>query len=131
MDELTIDQKAERHLQVVADGMTKPTAGECLPCFVTRMLKEFGCDCTLRFAIRYRDHQAPRATDMEGRLGNMGGFCDCEIFLNGLRVADHLCTRDESGYRVGPTEMPACQQVRRGSTQPCANWTRRRRDDDW
>lgn len=132
MDELTIDQAAEQHMRVVPDGRTtKPRSGECLACYVRRMIREFGCDCTLRFAMRYRDQMAPRATGLEARLGDMGGFCDCEIFLNGLRVADHLCDQDEFGSMVGPAEMPVCRQVRPGSTQPCVNWTPRRRDDLW
>ncbi|WP_425464517.1 DUF2695 domain-containing protein [Nocardioides eburneiflavus] len=39
----------------------------------------FGCCTTLRFATRYRDLRAPRAVGLERRLGDRGGFCDCEI----------------------------------------------------
>ena len=74
----------------VARSLTRPHARECLVCYVLRMLNEFGCDTTLRFARGYRDLRAPRATALETRLGNMGGFCDCEIFLNGMRRAPHL-----------------------------------------
>jgi len=74
---------AERALADASLALLGPEPGECLLCYVHRMLVEFGCDCRLRFAAHYRDVRAPRATGLERRLGNSGGFCDCEIFLNG------------------------------------------------
>ena len=93
---------------------------ECLYCYVARMLEEHGCDNTLRWAARYRDLRAPRATALESRLGQMGGFCDCEIFLNGVMPAGG---EDEDE----PRPLPACEGVRAGSTQGCQIWGRRRR----
>jgi len=122
----TIDLQAERLLRRSADALTTPRAGECLCCFVVRMLDDYGCDCTLRFAKRYRDLAAPRASALERRLGQMGGFCDCEIFLNGMRPGDHLCTYDEDGEGTGATVPVTCAGVRKGSTQPCRHWVRRR-----
>ena len=86
-------------------------------------LDEFGCDCTLRFARRYRDAVAPRATALEHRLGQKGGFCDCEIFLNGwtLRYEHQLFDPDSEEYEY-PEELPACRGVRAGSIQPCELW---------
>ncbi len=45
----------------------------------------------------------------------MGGYCDCEIFLNGyqLRGADV-----DAAFEA----VPPCNGVRRGSVQPCGNW---------
>jgi hypothetical protein len=81
---------AESWLRERALGLTEPHAAECLFCFVARMLDEHGCDTTLRWATRYRDLRAPRATALENRLYRMGGFCDCEIFLNGMTLAPRL-----------------------------------------
>ena len=130
MDDVAIDQYAEAYVRSLARALTHPLARECLACYVLRMLNEFGCDTTLRFARCYRDVRAPRATALETRLGNMGGFCDCEIFLNGLRRARHLRAYDELGDEVAGEPLPACEGVRRGSTQGCSHWVRRRRGYD-
>ena len=62
----------------------------------------------------------------------MGGFCDCEIFLNGYRMARHLLVRDlDTDELDPPDEPPVCAGVGRTSTKPCANWQRRTRYDDW
>ncbi|MFN8195989.1 MAG: DUF2695 domain-containing protein [Nocardioidaceae bacterium] len=122
------DEVAEQLVRELAEGLTAPRAGECFLCFVARMLDEFGCDGTLRFARRFRDRRAPRATALERRVGRRGGFCDCEIFLN----AFHVCHRlrppppDVDGSvmpHVRPRrETPPCAGVRRGSTRPCDHW---------
>jgi hypothetical protein len=130
MDDVEIDQYAEQYVRSLARSLTRPGACECLACYVLRMLNEFGCDSTLRWAAAFRDERAPRATALEGRLGNMGGFCDCEIFLNGLRRVPHLRTYDELGDEAAGEPMPVCAGVRRGSTQGCAHWVRRRRGHD-
>jgi hypothetical protein len=122
MSELEIDQEAEAIVRALAADATDPRPGECVACYVARMLEDFGCDCTLRFARHYRDLRAPRASGLERRLGSMGGFCDCEIVLNGLRLVDHSWEDDPSG---SPALAP-CRGVRRGSTRPCTLWAPRR-----
>lgn len=132
-------QDAERVLADASLALLGPEPGECLLCYVHRMLVEFGCDCRLRFAAHYRDVRAPRATGLERRLGNTGGFCDCEIFFNGydLRPAYWVpdisleqddMDRDEMDKdeeQTWPNPLPGCARVRTGSTQPCALWCRR------
>ena len=108
MDDVAIDEQAVWLIRSMARRLTQPRAGECLVCYVARMLDEFGCDTTLRFARNYRDQMAPRATKLERRLGDMGGFCDCEIFLNGMRLAPHLRTYDANGEEVPGEGRPAC-----------------------
>ncbi|MBD8870590.1 DUF2695 domain-containing protein [Nocardioides donggukensis] len=125
-----IADEAERIVRVSEDVLTRPADGECLACFVARMLEEFGCDTTLRFARRYRDVMVPRATALERRLGRMGGFCDCEIFLNGLvRVRPSGDPSDLPGLDPSPVSAesgrPGCAGVRRGSARACARWARR------
>jgi hypothetical protein len=127
MSDTTIDQEAEALLRAASSLLTDPREGECLLCFVARMLDDFGCDTTLRWSLRFRDARAPRATALAARLGDVGGFCDCEIFLNGYRVAEALGDVDESGDRIGLAAPPDCAGARRGSTRPCGAWERRRR----
>jgi hypothetical protein len=56
-----------RHLSVL---ITQPEPAECLHCYVYRML-EFGCT-GLRWAKRYSDLRAPRATALERHLMSKG-----------------------------------------------------------
>ena len=120
----------------LAAELTRVRVGECLCCYVARQLEQFHCDCTLRHALRYRDSAAPRATALKDRLGRVGGFCDCEIFLNGYEPHPRLWTRehelDDDGVAVvvaaePPDQLPPCAGVRRGSVSPCSNWVRQRR----
>jgi hypothetical protein len=127
MTDTTIDQEAEALLRSVSSLLTDPRGAECLLCYVARMLDDFGCDTTLRWAARYRDARAPRVGGLEKRLGNVGGFCACEIFLNGYEIAEALCDHDEWGDRVAPEGRPTCTGARRGSTKPCSAWERQRR----
>ena len=93
--------------------------------------------CTgLRWAKRYRDLRAPRATALERRLGQVGGFCDCEIFLNGYTLAPDQWVRTPGVVVDGilyetepkhPDPMPDCLGVRAGSTRGCGLWVRRQR----
>lgn len=129
-------QAAEAILAEASDAVLRPGLRECLLCYVHRMLIRFGCDTTLRFAKRFRDACAPRATGLGDRLGRMGGFCDCEIFLNGYDLHDKywIPERISSEGEVTvvreshwPEPIPLCTGVRRGSTQPCELWVRRHR----
>ncbi|NYJ19819.1 DUF2695 domain-containing protein [Glaciibacter psychrotolerans] len=138
MDTKTITEEAEQILRDAAETMSAPRGGECLVCFVIRQLDEFGCDNSHRFVLRYRERCAPRASSLLTRLSDMGACCcDCELTLNAYDLHDSLWKPrqgnldsdgdDEVRDREWPEEMPPCQGVRRGSTQPCANWVRRRR----
>ena len=130
----------EEHLRLRARELVDPREGECLLCFLARTLHEVGCDTSLRWARRYRDLRAPRATALEQRLADVGGFCDCEVFLNGYVRASRLDRwgrwRDEdddneddgaSGTLLDDPERPTCLGARRGSTKPCALWARQPR----
>jgi len=134
MDTDPVVTDLERELRALSHELVDPRERECLLCYVHRML---ALECSgLRWATRYRDLRAPRATDLEGRLGQVGGFCDCEIFLNGYQPAPELWTPAQE-HREGdrrwwsdpepPERMPPCLGVRRGSTQGCALWVRQRR----
>jgi hypothetical protein len=120
----------EVQLSALASTLTDVRAGECLLCYVYRML-EFGC-AGFRWAGHYRDVRAPRATGLERRLGAIGGFCDCEIFMNAYEPIPAVCVPattadgdpDPWGLPEWPPQLPPCGGVRRGSTQPCSLWVR-------
>ncbi len=77
-----------------AAGILAVRPGECLCCYVGRLLDEYGCGCTLRFGRQHRDAVAPRATALERRLGYVGGYCDYEIVLNGWSLDQRFWTPD-------------------------------------
>jgi hypothetical protein len=87
----------EIELRTLSVALTAPLPVECLLCYVRRMLDGFGCNATVRWARRWRDLRAPRATALEHRLARDGGFCDCEIFLNGWVLARRL-RQDDTGH---------------------------------
>jgi hypothetical protein len=113
----------ERELIELSAALTGPRVRECLLCYVYRVL-EFGCDTSLRWARRWRDLRAPRATGLERRLYGRGAFCDCEIFMNGWQPRVMVATEDGAQF---PDQMPTCPGVRAGSTQPCALWVPQQR----
>ena len=82
MSELEIDQEAEEIVRALASDATEPHPGECLACHVARMLEDFGCDCTLRFARHYRDLRAPRASDLERRGVRRGSTQPCTLWAS-------------------------------------------------
>ena len=141
------DVAAEQHVRDVADRMLAVRPGECLACYVRRMVHEHGC-VELRFVTAYRDRVAPRATSLARRLERLGGFCDCEVLLNAFVTVEELETYaridaerrwagandDDDAYDEADDELEAfdpgsirlepapCAGVRRGSTQPCGRW---------
>lgn len=131
MTDMSIDEEAARLVSATAEQLTGVRDGECLYCYVARMLDEHGCDTTLRFARRYRDQRAPAATGLEDMLGDMGGFCDCEIFLNGMTLAGSSDPGDdETEETLLPKELPECRGVERGSIMSCGVWEMRP-DSGW
>ena len=125
MSETSVAEEAERYLQILADPRSQPAPRECIACYVARMITAHGCDTSLRWAQRFRELSSPTATGLERRLGNVGGFCDCEIFLNGYQLVRELLVRDlRTDELVAPDEPPVCAGVGRTSTRPCTNWER-------
>lgn len=127
-------EDAEGYLRELSAHLTDPGEGECLQCYVFRMLI-FGCK-GLRFARRYRDARAPGATALLRRLRARGAGCDCEIFWNAFDLrSEHMVvpvTIDPDFGRLEgdpeyPDPLPACRGVRRGSTKPCTLWWARSR----
>ena len=70
---------------VAADGAAEPDRGECLRCYLDRMVGTRGCDTSLRFTSRWL---AGSSFTNPGRLlrwfESSGGYCDCEVLMNVL-----------------------------------------------
>src|SRR5437016_1972038 len=82
-----IVDEAEGLVRQLAAELARPRQSECLCCYVARLLRDFPCDGSHRHAFRYRDTNAPRATALGARLGQIGACCcDCELFLNGYQL---------------------------------------------
>jgi Protein of unknown function (DUF2695) len=88
--------------------LTEPGERECLRCFLLRLIGEFGCDGTHRWAERWRDERAPRAKALLRRMEQLGGFCDCEILLNVF-----------PDYPQTARPLPCAGQPQAGSAVPC------------
>ncbi len=99
----------ETELVQLSCQLTEPGERECLRCYLLRMLAEFGCDCTHRWTIRWREQCAPQAAELVRRLQELGGFCDCEVVLNVF-----------PGYLPVDGPLPCAGQPRAGSALPCA-----------
>ncbi|QQS00537.1 MAG: DUF2695 domain-containing protein [Austwickia sp.] len=121
----SIVNAVEVELRQLSVALTWPRRGECLACYLDRMMQH-GCTGELRWAGRYRDLMAPRATGLERRLGTMGGYCDCEVLMNAY--VPLACLAEPA---AAPPELGPCRGVRPGSTQPCALWSRRPRYAGW
>ena len=107
-----------------ADGLPLPDATECVLCYVARLLPSHGCDTTLRLVRRWRDARLPRAIGLERRFEARGGFCDCEVFMNGWTMQAAV---DDDEWDDERRPLPPCPGVSPRSSQPCDLWEPRRR----
>jgi hypothetical protein len=107
------------------DDPPPPTADECVLCYIARMVQSHGCDTTLRWARRWRDARLPRATGLERRFEARGGFCDCEVVMNGWTLQEATDASDKDDGMWPP--LPPCPGMAPRSSQPCDMWEPRRR----
>lgn len=103
-----IAEAVEEELRALSGVLTEPGDRECLRCFLLRMISEFGCDGTHRWASRWRDERAPLASGLLARLEQLGGCCDCEAVMN-------VFPQYPSAVRL----LPCAGQPRLGSAVPC------------
>jgi len=144
---IRIAGEQEGEQAVLSELLTTPGSGECLLCYVYRVSSSSGCDGTLRWAQGWRDLRAPKAKALESQLAAAGGYCDCEIFMNGWTLsaaitgtdpetgpnaADEEDEEDEDEEDVDedviwPDQLPSCNGVPPRSTRPCSMWSPRQR----
>ena len=68
-----------------ATDLDVPEHGECLRCYVDRMVSSRGCDTSVRFTRRWLERSS--YTNPERLLRwfeSSGGYCDCEVLMNVL-----------------------------------------------
>ena len=106
----------EAEIAELSQHLTEPGERECLRCFLIRMIREFGCDGTYRWTIRWRNLRAPRARGLAGSIQQRGGRCDCEVICNvfpgcpqteGQRCGARRCGARRCGGAV--RGCPACR----------------------
>lgn len=115
----------EDELAGLARLILTPRRGECVLCFVNRMVVDAGCDQTLRWAATWGQVRAPRATTLLARLRSHGGYCDCMIFTNGWDVTVPTERDPATGEERWPEGVSGCRGVHPGSTRPCTLWAPR------
>jgi hypothetical protein len=103
-----IVEEAEATVQRLSRQLTEPGERECLRCFLLRMINEFGCDSTHRWALRWQAEQAPRARGLVRRLEQLGGSCDCQVFYTIF-----------PDYPPVPALLPCAGMPQAGSAAPC------------
>ena len=69
----------------MSEQLTEPRSGECLLCYLLRMVPDLSCDGTLRWSTRWRDAQPRPPRTLLRRLERGGGYCDCEVIMNVYR----------------------------------------------
>lgn len=103
----------------------QPAPGECLACFVRRMVERTGCTGTLVWAEHWKRRRSPGASALIGRLERQGGGCDCALVTVLWSPAAELWEWTDSRGLSASTEVPSCEGVRPRSTRPCGLWTAR------
>ncbi|WP_084022766.1 DUF2695 domain-containing protein [Amycolatopsis thermoflava] len=105
------------------DLWTEPQERECLGCYVSRLLADFGCDSTLRWTRRWRALRAPGVAALDRLFRRHDVKCDC-----GVPAALGAAARSDAPAALGAAACsgapPPCAGVRRGSTRPCSMWGR-------
>lgn len=110
--------------------LPEPLVGECVLCFLARVVGEHGCDGTLRGVVRFREVAAPDATGLEARLARRGEPCDGRVLSDGWQLTREACVRDVHTDELSvPDPVPWCHGVRPGSSRPCGLWELRRRGE--
>jgi hypothetical protein len=111
----------ELALQELSQELTAPHPGECLSCYLHRMLGEFGC-AQHRFTRRWAQGRARGTPDGLVRWASaLGGCCcDCEVVMN---VLGKRSARRRGGVLCAATreQLDAVdEQVRDGPVPPCS-----------
>lgn len=101
-----------------------PRAGECLACFLHRMLSDLDCVGTFAWSEHYGASRAVGSEGLVDRLRERGALCDCALIdlvwslTPAARVTDPL-----SRQLVIPDPPPECAGVSPSSLLPCTLWS--------
>ena len=95
----------EAYVAELAQRWTGPHPGECLYCYLCRVLDEFGCQGSHEWTRRWCDAQPGSTGWVLGWVRRSGGCCcDCEVVVNvfddGRRSKRHRELRCAASYGV-------------------------------
>ena len=63
----------------------EPQRGECMRCYIERMITSRGCDTSLRYTRRWlADSSFANPERLVRWFESSGGYCDCEVLMNVL-----------------------------------------------
>jgi len=83
-DTIVADEAAE-YLRGIEAADQGPRRGECLRCYLDRMVIAHGCDDTTRFTRRWLTWAGmPDPKAVAEWLEAAGGYCDCEVIATAL-----------------------------------------------
>ena len=87
---MSIADEAEQYLRAVTSRPEPPRDGECLRCYLRRMLPAHGCDGKHRLVKVWQRHRTEVGPGLLRWLDERDGFCDCEVVMNvfGDELAD-------------------------------------------
>ncbi|WP_164520387.1 DUF2695 domain-containing protein [Specibacter cremeus] len=94
--------------------------GECLPCFVLRMILAAGCDSCLTWVRRYRDERLPGAATLDHDLFRAGAHCDCHAVLVTYARREELWDVPHCPDCGMPQDKPPCMGA--SGQEPCGLW---------
>jgi Protein of unknown function (DUF2695) len=90
---------------------TRP--GECLYCYLSRLMETVGCDHTLKLTLRWIGAQPRSARWVIRWADTQGALCDCEVvreaFRDDKRSARHLKVRCRASYELSAAELCHCE----------------------
>jgi uncharacterized protein DUF2695 len=96
----------------------EPGERECLRCYLGRTLRQYGCDNTRKWTVRWQGRRFPADRQLLTELEDRGGICcDCEVTMNVWepdQVAD-----DEA--ETGPP-VPCAGTASKDPLGLCARW---------
>lgn len=115
------DSDVDRAFWQLTTPLVVPEANECLVCFLVRVVPILEPD-GLAMTRRFRDTNAPRATNLGGRLMQMGIFGDALLLQCGVIANSSIWQVVRCPDCGIPEGAPPCCGVRKGSTQPCQLW---------
>ena len=73
---MSLGDEAEQYLRSLAAESATPHAGECLRCYVRRMVSRRGCDNGMRWVRRWQGATARAHPGLIRQLERQGGYCD-------------------------------------------------------
>ncbi|WP_449374306.1 hypothetical protein [Arthrobacter psychrolactophilus] len=119
------NEEYRRQFRELTENFMVPDPNECIVCFLVRAMELLEPTGFAMTAI-YRERNAPRASNLGGRLARLGIHGDYQLIHDGVLVNLAVWDVERCPECGVPETLPDCLQVRRGSTQPCELWRWRR-----